>query len=155
MIKNSLVERKSQCVSISNFSPASSLGEGLKRFTNSGQSGRPSSNPTGGRRREREKSRTPLPIDPSGSGSPQSSAHGVERQRSASLTEVEDSWLDVPSARMVSGARSHDTHSSREEMLDPEGASSEGTVTRERSQVTIESQMSAHLHLIRGCGGRP
>ena len=88
-------------------------------------------------------------------GSPQPSAPGVERQRSAPLTEVEDSSLDVPSGGMVSGERSQDTHSSRKEMLDPKGMSSKGTVTRERSQGTIESQMSAHLHLNRGRGGRP
>jgi len=79
-------------------------------------------------------------------GSPQPSAPGVERQRSAPLTEVEDSSLDVPSGGMVSGERSQDTHSSRKEMLDPEGVPSKGTVTRERSQDTPESQMSAHLH---------
>ena len=67
-------------------------------------------------------------------GSPQSSAHGVEsRQRSAPHIEVEDSSVDGMSGGMVSGERSQDTHSSREEMLDPEGASSNGAVTRERS----------------------
>ena len=67
-------------------------------------------------------------------GSLQSSAHGVEsRQRSAPHIEVEDSSVDGMSGGMVSGERSHDTHSSREEMLDPEGASSNGAVTRERS----------------------
>ena len=82
-------------------------------------------------------------------GSPRTnSAQRVEQERSAPRTEVEDSMLDSVnrSTRMVSGERSQDTHSSRNEVLNPEDSSTNGTVTRERSQDTQRSQMSAHLH---------
>ena len=70
-------------------------------------------------------------------GSPRTnSASGVEQQRSAPHTEVEDSSLDVPSGRMVSGERSQDTHSSRKEVLNPEEELPSNGVTRERSQDT-------------------
>ena len=73
-------------------------------------------------------------------GSPRTnSASGVESQRSALHTEVEDSSLDVPSGRMVSGERSQDTHSSRKEVLNPEEELPSNGVTRERSQDTHSS----------------
>ena len=82
------------------------------------------------------------------SGSPRHSALGVERQRSASRTEVEDFSLDLESRRVVPGEISPDTNPPRKEVerskLDV--SSTNRTVRRERSQATQKSQMSSHLH---------